>query len=56
MKKFIHLLFLLALTMVYVGCESHHRDDSIQEEQESAQAQEPNTHTEVEHGGNAGNR
>lgn len=57
MKKFIHLLFLLGMTVVYVGCESNQRDENIQQQQE-AQASDSTQapHIESEHGGNAGNR
>ena len=57
MKKFIHLLFLLGMMVVYVGCESNQRDENIQQQQE-AQASETTQapHIESEHGGNAGNR
>lgn len=63
MKKVIYPFALLALLFVQIGCESHHKDEYIQEEQEQAakdnegmqnDIQKP--HVESEHGGNQGNR
>lgn len=54
MKKLIYPFALLAMMVVQMGCESHHRDDLREEQQESVQTQSPQA--EIEHGGNSGNR
>jgi hypothetical protein len=61
MKKLIHLLFLGIVMTVGYGCESHHKDDSMQEEEEKVQTESiqndtQKPHVENEHGGNSGNR
>ena len=50
-------LFLYALmtTFMLVGCESYHRDDAVQE-QEEQEASTDEVKTVPEKGGNAGNR
>lgn len=62
MKKLFYPLSLLLLLSAQYGCESYHRDEN-REEQQEAQAnnqglqndtQQP--HVESEHGGNSGNR
>lgn len=59
MKKLFYPLTLLALLFVQMGCESHHQDENIQEQQDehsSAQDDLQKPHIENEHGGNSGNR
>ncbi len=54
MKKFMYPFALLVLMVVQMGCESHHKDDLQEQQQESVQTQSPQA--EIEHGGNSGNR
>lgn len=63
MKKLFYPLTLLTLLFVQVGCESHHKDDAIQEEQEQTYQNNEGTqndiqkpHIESEHGSSAGNK
>lgn len=57
MKKVIFLLSLFSILTVQYGCESHHRDSDIQEEQEKTTVQDKDIEKTVpDRGGNAGNR
>jgi len=63
MKKLIYPLALLMVLFVQFGCESHQKDEYIQEEEEQAAMDNDGTqndiqkpHVESEHGGNQGNR
>lgn len=58
MKKTI-LFTLLSLLFIQVGCESHHRDTDIQEQQERNEGYSdvrPKPVSEHEGGGNSGNK
>lgn len=57
MKKLIYPFALLALMVVQMGCESHHKDDLQEQQQENVQAPS-SPQSEIEHGngGNSGNR